>query len=72
MSSDTPIMMKVKEVAAALQVTPRTVYRLSDAGRIPQPIKIGASVRWRRDEMEAWAKDGCPVVRPSNPGRVRE
>ena len=38
----------------------RHVYRLADAGRMPRPIKLGALVRWRRAELEAWIREGCP------------
>ena len=42
----------------------RHVYRLSDAGRMPRPVKLGALVRWRRAELEAWITAGCPSQQP--------
>ncbi len=47
--------------------SPRHIYRLSDAGRMPVPVKLGALVRWRRREIIDWINAGCPIVRP---GRV--
>ncbi len=35
-----------KEVAQRLKMSERNVYRLRDAGKIPQPIKLGRSIRW--------------------------
>ena len=34
-------MLDVQAVAAMLSVSPRTVYRLADAGRMPSPVKLG-------------------------------
>ena len=59
-----PPLISVCAVAKMLQVTPRTVYRLADAGKIPRPLKIGKSVRWKRSELEQWIENGCPIVRP--------
>jgi excisionase family DNA binding protein len=56
-------MMDVKMVAAALSCSSRHIYRLSDAGRMPRPIKLGALVRWNRAEIDAWISSGCPAVR---------
>jgi len=60
-----PSLITVDEVAAMLQVSQRTVYRFSDIGRIPRPIKLGGSVRWRRSDILAWIEEGCPSARPS-------
>lgn len=56
-------MLDVRAVARLLGCCPRNVRRLSDAGRMPQPLKIGALVRWRADELQAWIAAGCPEVR---------
>lgn len=56
-------LLDVKTVAALLNCSPRHVYRLSDAGRMPRPVKLGQLVRWRRSELLRWLDDGCPSVR---------
>ncbi len=54
-------LLDVRTVAALLGgCSIRHVYRLADAGRMPRPIKLGSLVRWRRAELEAWIKAGCP------------
>lgn len=53
-------VLTVEEVAAMLQISPRTVYRLNDRGKIPQPIRLGRSVRWNYREIEEWIAIGCP------------
>jgi len=56
-------LLDVQAVAKLLNCSPRTVYRLTDAGRMPRTVKLGALVRWRRAELTAWLDAGCPSVR---------
>jgi excisionase family DNA binding protein len=58
-----PALLDVRAVAQLLACSPRHVYRLSDAGRMPPPVKIGALVRWPRQTVEEWIKTGCKPVR---------
>ena len=57
-----PVLLTVKEVAEMLGLSERTVYRLADMGKMPRPVKIGAAVRWRRNELDQWIEDGCPTI----------
>lgn len=58
-------LLDVKAVALVLGgCSTRHVYRLADAGRMPRPIKLGALIRWRRAELEAWIGAGCPSQQP--------
>ena len=69
MSADTPTrsltadaaMLDVRAVAAMLSCSTRHVYRLADAGRLPRPVKLGALVRWRAEEIAEWIAAGCPA-----------
>jgi len=54
-----PSLFTVEQVAAKLSLSSRSIYRLSDLGHMPRPIKIGGSVRWRRDEIEDWIESDC-------------
>jgi len=56
-------MLDVKSVADLLSCSTRHVYRLSDAGRMPRPAKLGSLVRWSRLAIESWIADGCPSMR---------
>ncbi|TWT67023.1 Helix-turn-helix domain protein [Posidoniimonas polymericola] len=49
------------QVAEMLQVSTRTLWRMRAAGKLPEPVRLGAAVRWRRDEIEQWVRDGCPA-----------
>jgi len=56
-------LLDVRAVATLLNCSPRHVYRLADAGRLPSPVRIGALVRWRRAELLDWLAAGCPPAR---------
>ena len=59
-------LLDVRDVAALLgRCSIRHVHRLADAGKMPQPIKLGSLVRWRRAELDAWIAAGCPSQRPA-------
>jgi excisionase family DNA binding protein len=49
-------------VARLLNISPGTVYRLNDSGKMPKVIRIGSLVRWNRAAIEAWVSAGCPAV----------
>lgn len=57
-----PALLDVEAVAALLDVSSRHVYRLSDIGKIPKPIRLGAAVRWNRQAILDWLSAGCPAV----------
>jgi excisionase family DNA binding protein len=60
---DLAALLDVKAVAQLLNCSPRHVYRLSDGGRMPPPVRLGALVRWRRADLDRWLEAGCPPVR---------
>jgi excisionase family DNA binding protein len=49
-------ILTVKDVAEYLKVNERTVYRMAAAGTLPA-FKVGASWRFKREEIELWIKD---------------
>ncbi len=70
-NSTHPSLLDVREVAALLRCSSRTVYRLSDGGILPRPRKLGALVRWSAAEIENWIADGCKPVRMGSKGGGR-
>jgi len=56
-------LVDVLLVAEMLDCSTRHVYRLSDAGKMPRPVKLGSLVRWDRTKIESWITAGCPAVR---------
>ena len=55
-----PLLLTVKQVADALSVSERHVHKLNNSGRLPRPVRLGRSVRWRREELESWVEAGSP------------
>lgn len=56
-------LIDVQAVAEMLGCSTRHVYRLSDAGRMPAPVKLGSLVRWPAAAIGEWIAAGCPAVR---------
>ncbi len=55
-----PLAVAAKEVGSLLGISVRQVWRLNSSGRLPRPIRLGGSVRWRREEIVAFLDAGCP------------
>ena len=55
-----PAMLTVHNTAKMLNCSARTVYRLTDSGRMPRPVKLGALVRWPKAVIERWIAESCP------------
>jgi excisionase family DNA binding protein len=60
---DYAALLDVRAVAQLLGCSARHVYRLSDSGAMPAPVRLGALVRWRRSELDAWVAGGCRPCR---------
>ncbi len=53
----------VRTVAGMPACSPRHVYRLADADRMPRPLRLGSLVRWDLDAIDQWIRAGCPSAR---------
>ena len=58
----------VQQVADRLGCSARHIYRLSDAGRMPAPVRLGSLVRWSRVAIDEWVAAGCPNCRQAAKG----
>ncbi|RCS41247.1 DNA-binding protein [Bremerella cremea] len=54
------LLLSQTELARLLELSSRTISRMNASRKIPQPVRVGRSVRWRRDEVEQWIAAGCP------------
>jgi len=54
------LLIDIKGVAVMLGRSPRSIYRDDTAGRMPKPIKLGGSKKWRAAELLEWIDAGCP------------
>jgi predicted DNA-binding transcriptional regulator AlpA len=55
-----PLLVDLRELARLLARSEASLLRDVAAGRLPDPVRIGRSTRWRRTEIEAWIAAGCP------------
>lgn len=55
------LLLDARAAAQLLAVSESTLWKLHSSGRIPNPMRLGGRVvRWRREELEAWVRAGCP------------
>ncbi|RUL81295.1 helix-turn-helix transcriptional regulator [Tautonia sociabilis] len=61
-SPPTPVhlLIDADEVARRVDVSGRTVRRLNSAGKLPRPVELGGSKKWKADEINRWVEAGCP------------
>ncbi|RIK85624.1 MAG: hypothetical protein DCC67_03630 [Planctomycetota bacterium] len=62
-----PWLMNAKDVAQALAISMRTLWRLVSARRFPEPIRLGGSTRWLREDVLKWLREGG-----TNPGNDQQ
>ncbi len=55
-----PTLLSADELAGQLKMSPRSVWRLESAGKIPRPIRLGRLVRWSQEEITRWITAGAP------------
>lgn len=63
LKAPTSALLNIQDVAAVLNCSVRSIYRLVDTRRIPQPVKLGALLRWVKADFEQWIAAGCPDCR---------
>ena len=47
----------IDDLARRYRLSAKTVYNLCRAGKLPSPLKIGHSVRWRVSDIEAFENE---------------
>jgi len=60
--NESTLLLSAEKLAELLDISLRTLWRLRAAGKLPAPIRLGGSVRWRCSEIEAWIAAGCPTA----------
>lgn len=54
-------LLDIKAVSLRLSVSVRTVQHLESSGRLPRPVRMGGSVRWRKSDIDSWIAEDCPT-----------
>lgn len=63
------LLIDAEECARLAGMSVSSWHKQRSLGRVPKPIRIGRMVRWLRQEILDWLKDGCPVPKPHEEGR---
>ena len=54
------LALSASDLAKRLGVSLRHIRRMDSSGRLPKPIRLGASIRWPISEIESWLQAGAP------------
>ena len=65
-ATDGKLLITGVEAAATLGVSRAHFYRMHNQGKVPMPVRLGGSVRWRVEELRAWIAAGMPSRREWN------
>lgn len=65
------ILVTADELGSMLKISTRTLWRMRSAGKLPQPIRVGGSIRWRASDIEAWVTAGCPADTAKRTGKTK-
>ena len=59
-----PELLRASDVAKLLSVSTRTIWRMRDAGELPQPVRLGSGniIRWRRCDIEDFIRNGLQAA----------
>jgi predicted DNA-binding transcriptional regulator AlpA len=53
-------LLTARAVGEILSLSKRQVFRLNSSGKIPQPVRIGGSIRWIESQINEWIAAGAP------------
>lgn len=56
-------LLNVKELAERLGVSTRQCWKLLSSGRLPAPVRLGRSVRWRESDIADFVRLDCDMQR---------
>ena len=71
-SGQLPELLTVYDLSGVLKISPRSIWRLVRAGRLPAPIHLGASTRWKVAEIAAWLSQDRPADEIPRPGMAAD
>lgn len=64
--SKSPIMQErlitPAQLADFVQMHVRSVYRMYREGKLPEPVEVGESVRWRESDLQKFFKVKLPII----------
>ncbi len=55
-----PLLVSIRDLTRLLARSEIALHRDDAAGRLPKPIRLGGSKRWRLADVQEWVRLGCP------------
>ena len=55
-------LLTVKEVARLLRLSTRQVWKLAGEKRLPEPVRLRRSVRWRAADLKRFLDSGADMA----------
>ena len=65
-------LLSVVDVCAKLRINRTSLHGLRKAGKFPEPIRIGRSVRWRQCDIDAYVQRLAAAAVAGTPARAGE
>jgi predicted DNA-binding transcriptional regulator AlpA len=59
--TDVSLLIDIHVLAVLLDRSEASLERDIPAGRLPAPVWLGGSRKWRRSEIQDWVAAGCPT-----------
>ncbi|MFQ5472610.1 MAG: helix-turn-helix transcriptional regulator [Dehalococcoidia bacterium] len=56
-------LIGAKALAAALGCCVRQVWKLRESERLPRPVRLGRSVKWRESDIDRFIEADCDMRR---------
>jgi len=54
------ILLSAADCAKMCGISRRTWFRLAASAKCPASVRVGASPRWRSNDIDQWISMGCP------------
>ena len=61
--TQSPQLLSAKELAKVMSLSPRTVFRLRSSRRLPFPVYVGSSLRWRLSDIKLFLECDCDMAK---------
>lgn len=63
-TNELPQLLTINDVAEILKISQRSIWRLVASGKLLAPLRIGGSIRWKREDIREWIDSGCEPTEP--------
>ena len=63
-------LIGMEHLAELIGVSTQTLRRMTQSGKLPEPIRLGRLIRWKPQVIDDWIAAGCPPAKEL--GRMRK